>query len=260
MKCNILSWNMRGLNCPVKRLMVRNLLRQWRVDIVCLQETKLELISRKDVTNLWGCRYVDWCYVAASGAAGGILLMWDKRVVTRLNMEVGEYVAACSFKNVVDNFKWAFAEVYGPNGDFERRRLWEELAGLMSWWNVPWCIGGDFNVIRFPSERSGGRRISAAMREFSDFIFERGLMDLLLTGGLCTWSNTRSWSRIDRFLISPDWEARYPEVIQKRLLCLCSDHFPIVLAAGGNKGGRKSFKFENMWLKEKGFVEKARGW
>jgi exonuclease III len=210
MKCNILYWNVRGLNSPDKRLMVRNLLRQWRVDIVCLQETKLEHISRRVVKSVWGCHYFDWCYVAAIGAAGGILLMWDKRVVSRVDTVVGDCVAACSFKNVVDGFVWAFAGVYGPNGDFERRCLWDELAGLMSCWDLPWCIGGDFNVVRFPSERSGGRRISGAMREFSDFISECGLMDLPLNGGLCTWSNTWSWSRIDRFLVSPDWEAKYP--------------------------------------------------
>ena len=33
-----------------------------------------------------------------------------------------------------------------------------------------------------------------------------------------------------------------------------------MLAAGRNKEGRKSFKFENMWLKEEGFVDKVRGW
>jgi endonuclease/exonuclease/phosphatase family metal-dependent hydrolase len=61
MNCNILSWNVRGLNCPDKRLTVRNLLRQWRVDIVCLQETKLDFISRRDVSSLMGlplCRLV----------------------------------------------------------------------------------------------------------------------------------------------------------------------------------------------------------
>jgi hypothetical protein len=84
-------------------------------------------------------------------------------------------------------------------------------------------------------------------------------MDLPLIGGLCTWSNTRSWSRIDWFLVSPGWEVRHPKVFQKRLLCLCSDHFHIVLACGGHKRGRKSFKFENKWLKEKGFVERVRG-
>ena len=166
-----------------------------------------------------------------------------------MDTEVGDYVAACSFKNVVDGFEWAFAGVYGSNGDCDRRLLGDELAGLLCWWDLLWCIWGDFNAIRFPSERPGGRRISSTMREFSDFIFERGLMDLPLTGGLCTWSNSRSWSRIDCFLVSSDSETRHPEVLRKRLLCLCSDHFPIVLACGGNKGGRKSFKFENMWLK-----------
>ena len=139
-----------------------------------------------------------------------------------------------------------FTRVYSPNGDVERCLLWDELAGLLSWWNLPWCIRGDFIVIRFPSERSGGRHISAAIREFSKFIFEKGLIDLPLTGGLCTWSNTRSWSRIDLFLVSSGWKARHPEVLQKRLLCLCSNHFPIVLTCGGHKGGKKSFKFENM--------------
>jgi exonuclease III len=42
---------------------VKNLLRQWKVDIFCLQETKLEFISRSIAKNLWGCPYVEWCYV-----------------------------------------------------------------------------------------------------------------------------------------------------------------------------------------------------
>jgi hypothetical protein len=72
MKCNILSWSMRRLNCSDKRLMVRNLLCQRRVDIVCLQETKLELIYRNDVRLvlcgcLWGC----WGYFVDVGQDGG---------------------------------------------------------------------------------------------------------------------------------------------------------------------------------------------
>jgi hypothetical protein len=84
------------------------------LDKVLLQETKLEHISRRDVISVWGCPYVDWCYVAAIGAAGGILLMWDKRVVSRLDMEVGDYVAACSFMNVVDGFKMGFCRGVWP--------------------------------------------------------------------------------------------------------------------------------------------------
>jgi hypothetical protein len=45
--------------------------------------------------------------------------------------------------------------VYEPNDDRERSVLWDEMAGLMSWLEMPWCFGGDFNVVRFPSERLG---------------------------------------------------------------------------------------------------------
>jgi exonuclease III len=45
MKLSILSWNVRGLNKRDKCLRVSNLLRDWKVDIVCFQETKLQGVS-----------------------------------------------------------------------------------------------------------------------------------------------------------------------------------------------------------------------
>jgi endonuclease/exonuclease/phosphatase family metal-dependent hydrolase len=57
-------------------------------------------------------------------------------------------------------------------------------------------------------------------------------MDLPLMDETFTWSNNRdtsSWSRIDRFLVSPEWEAQYSGVTQRRFPRPCSDHFPILL-------------------------------
>jgi hypothetical protein len=119
---------------------------------------------------------------------------------------------------------------------------------------------GDFNVTLFQSERSGGARRRRAVAAFADFAAEMGLMDLPLAGGVSTWSNNRSWSRLDRFLVSPEWEFSYPGLLQKKLLQVCSDHAPIMLLRGCLQIGKSSFKFENMWLKEEGFVEKVREW
>ena len=102
MKHKILSWNVRGLNEGGKRLRIRNLLSQWKVDIVCLLETKVEQITNILVQSMWRCLYVEWCHVASDGASGGILLMWDRRAVTKLNVYLGSFVAACSFRNVDD--------------------------------------------------------------------------------------------------------------------------------------------------------------
>ncbi|KAF5461269.1 hypothetical protein F2P56_017384, partial [Juglans regia] len=98
------------------------------------------------------------------------------------------------------------------------------------------------------------------MEEFSEFIFDLDLMDLPLVGGDYTWSNGRVWSKLDRFLVSPAWEAHYPEVSQKRLARVSSDHFPIILDCGGIHRGRRYFKFENMWLTSNGFVDTVRAW
>ncbi|XP_035545176.1 uncharacterized protein LOC118348231 [Juglans regia] len=98
------------------------------------------------------------------------------------------------------------------------------------------------------------------MDEFREFIFDLDLMDLPLVGGEYTWSNGRVWSRLDRFLVSTTWEAHYPEVSQKRLARVSSDHFPIILDCGGIHRGSRYFKFENMWLTTDGFVEMVRAW
>lgn len=53
MNLKIISWNVRRLNDRDKGMKVGNSLRMWKIDIVCLQETKLE--SKDVVRNLWGC-------------------------------------------------------------------------------------------------------------------------------------------------------------------------------------------------------------
>ena len=96
--------------------------------------------------------------------------MWDRRVVEKLEEAVGQFSISCRFKNVSDHFEWAFTGIYGPNLNRECQFMWEELAGLISLWNFPWCLGGDFNIIHFPSERLGAGRFSRCMYDFSDFI------------------------------------------------------------------------------------------
>ena len=203
MNLKIISWNVRGLNDKEKRLKIRNFLRSWKADIVCLQETKLEWVTRGLVRSIWSCPFIDLLYLDSEGASGGILLMWDRKVVEKLEEAVGNFSISCRFKNVNDHFEWAFTGIYGPNLNRNHHLMWEELASLISWWNLPWCLGGDFNVIRFPSERLGAGRFSRCMYDFSDFISLHGLMDIPLEGGLFSWSNSTSASRIDRFLFFP---------------------------------------------------------
>ena len=116
---------------------MRNLLCEWKCDVVCLQETKLAGIDRQLVCSIWGYLYVDWVALDVDQTAGGVLIMWDRRVLEKLEVLVGSFSVSVQWKSVEDGFIWACSRVYGPNNNNLRGDLWDELVGIQQYWNVP---------------------------------------------------------------------------------------------------------------------------
>jgi hypothetical protein len=73
----ILSWNPRGLNDGAKRDAVRELLDSLSVNLVCFQETKLNVIDRFVVNQCLGPSFDGFDYLPAEETRGGILLAWN---------------------------------------------------------------------------------------------------------------------------------------------------------------------------------------
>ena len=130
-------------------------------------------------------------------------------------------------------------------------------------WPMAWCLISDFNIIRYPSEMLGCESFSLAMFAFSDFIENNSLVDLPLEGTSFTWvrdSGLPSMSRIDRTLVSLDWEEHFVNVSQWVVPRVLSNQCPLLLEAGVVRLGQSAFKFENMWLKVEGFVDRVKHW
>ena len=94
-----------------------NLLKEWKCDIVCFQETKLASLNSSVVRSLWGSQFLDWAVLDAVNTAGGVLLVWDQRVYEKIYVSIGHFFVNVLLKGVVDDFVWACTGVYGPNDD-----------------------------------------------------------------------------------------------------------------------------------------------
>ena len=213
----LLSWNVRGLNNPRKRHVCKNLLKEWKCDNFCFQETKVASIDIAFVRSLWGSSFIDWDALDAIQTSGGVLLVWDKRFFEKMDVIVGQFSVSLLLRGVVDDFVWACIGVYGPNDDGQRSCLWEELLWVWARWPMAWCLVGDFNIIRYPSERLGCESFNPAMFAFLDFIESNSLVDLPLEGASFTWfrdSGIPSMLRIDRALVSLDWEELFGNIFQ----------------------------------------------
>ena len=57
------------------------------------------------------------------------------------------------FHCLKNDFRWVFTRVYGPTVGFDRTEFFDELESEAFRWEAPWCIGGDFNIVRFLMRR-----------------------------------------------------------------------------------------------------------
>ncbi|RVW39974.1 hypothetical protein CK203_081039 [Vitis vinifera] len=53
-------------------------------------------------------------FSGSGGAAGGVLVFWDNRLVELLEVEEGMFSVSCWFKNCVNGLIWVFTGMYRP--------------------------------------------------------------------------------------------------------------------------------------------------
>ena len=105
MDLRILSWNVRGANDEEKRVMIEDLIKSQKADLVCLQETKIEEMSNSLVRSLGGGRWLCWKAMNSRGATRGVLIFCDSRVLDAVE---GSFTVTCCFRSCEDRFIWCF--------------------------------------------------------------------------------------------------------------------------------------------------------
>ena len=149
-------WNIRGLNDPLKQREVRNLIKDEKLSLCGLVETKV-LEKNKDVIlktidRSWKveCNY-------NFSSLGRIWVCWNPFDVTVLVVGSSEQVIHCRVSSVDSTWECMISIVYGDNCNVRREALWADLVARgVEWENSAWIVMGDFNAIKSSVESVGG--------------------------------------------------------------------------------------------------------
>ena len=199
-KIKILSWNCRGLGCPDKCNVVRNVVRESRCDVCMFQETKLNESGLNYVGRFLPTFFDQRCAFNHSiGTSGGVIIAWKKNFELLSSFST-RHTLTVRLMQPATGADFIITTVYGPSVEGEKSEFIEELVNLMQQIHRPWIIAGDFNLVRWMIDRSGDYRNDPLMDMFNDFISQAGLVDIPIKNRSYTWSNKRpipSFSKLD---------------------------------------------------------------
>jgi exonuclease III len=120
MELAMLVWNVRGANNLAKRRALQIFFSDKPCNIVCLQETKIDVMTRALVIEMLGPRFGDnFICLPAVGVRGGVLIACtDDFRITLDPVTVGnQYSVTGTVVNMSDNSSWSITGVYGPQED-----------------------------------------------------------------------------------------------------------------------------------------------
>jgi hypothetical protein len=115
-------------------------------------------------------------------------------------------------QEIVQNFSWKLIGVYGPAYDDKKVEFIDELHHIMSGWQGPVLVGGDFNLRREAANKSNGRIKQHFVDCFNDWVNRWGLVKLNPSNRKFTWSNNQVnpvLTKLDRFLLLLNEKVRF---------------------------------------------------
>ncbi|XP_026400275.1 uncharacterized protein LOC113296156 [Papaver somniferum] len=176
---------------------------------------------------------------------------------------IGAFSVSIKFRNVLDDFSCIFTSVYGASYYGDHRQYWQELRGIRLVFDDPWLTRGDFNAILSPDERNIPGGGVENRNSFKAFVHKSSLIDIPMAGGRFIWTNSQQpplLSRLDTFLLCPDFMNHCLSPMQVRLRRPISDHARIMLHCNFEDSRKSPFRLDNFILHHPDFINNLRLW
>jgi exonuclease III len=174
-------WNGRGLNSPARCLAVYQAISPANAAVVCIQETKMAVISDRIVCECLGSPFDKFFFLPADGTHGGILLAWQSVLVSISHPHFTANALTARI-SIGGGQSWWFTGVYGPQSDVDKRAFLQELQDIRDLHIGPWLVAGDFNLIVDPADKSWVCLHRSMMARFRRALSSLELKELYLNG------------------------------------------------------------------------------
>jgi endonuclease/exonuclease/phosphatase family metal-dependent hydrolase len=158
-----------------------------------------------------------------------------------------------------DDFKFNLISVYGPAQADHKSNFLSEMVRVCLKETLPIIIGGDFNIIRRPDEKNNDNYSDRWPFMFNTIIDVLNLREIDQSGRKYTWTNNlpnQTFEKLDRILVSTDFESKYALTTVHTLNREISDHTPLLFSTNNPSSTyQPQFKFELGWLLRDDFCE-----
>ncbi|KAI8551299.1 hypothetical protein RHMOL_Rhmol06G0175000 [Rhododendron molle] len=175
----IASWNIRGLNNPLKQKEVYSFISSQKLQLMGILETKVRATNL--CTTFGKCFPAHWSYShnLGSSSVARIVVAWDPQCLVVDVLQTSDQMVCAKVQIVASSKILYLSIVYASNSFVERRRLWAEMRVFNSvCGNSPWIMVGDYNIVRARSERLEGFD-SNAVGDFNNCLDDLEMEDLL---------------------------------------------------------------------------------
>lgn len=137
-------------------------------------------------------------------------------------------------------------------GTYSKGISWLKWFGHAKQNHLPTLMACDFSILRKSTKKCNDRRNSRCPFLSSVVIDSFDLREIDLTGRQFTWADsllTPTFEKLDRVLMSTEWESKYPLVPVHAKKGL-SDHTPLLMDTDAHvfTGNMKQFKIELGWF------------
>ncbi len=242
-------WNSRGLKDLAKSRFLSKLSKEQKLYFIALLETDKDKFANSWLNNIYGGKDFLWHWTRPKGGSGGILLGINLDLFDVASIDEREFYIKFHLRNKEDAFQWNLVAVYGASQDEFKQDFLLELVNSFSKEALPMVIGGDFNITRNTMEKNNERYNDRWPFLFNAVIDNLNLREILLSGRKFIWANSmlnQTYEKLDRVLVSTEWEIKNPLVTVHALCRDLSDHTPLVLdiGKGTNRNAQPLFKFE----------------